>query len=122
MSDFKVLQDILLERFNQFRKWGEQNHPSFPAEVLNDPESWRKMEEWARRICDSAAKQGVLTWMDILTEEIHEAYAAKDNAKLREELIQVAAVAVAWIDSLDRGGAGVDVSTTIISPLTSTTL
>lgn len=107
MSDFKVLQDILVERFNQFRKWGEQNHPSFPADVLADPETWQKMEEFAKRICNAAEKQGKLSWMDILTEEIHEAYAAKDNAKLREELIQVAAVAVAWIDCLDRGGIGV---------------
>lgn len=106
----KVLKDVLLERFNQFTKWGEQNHPSFPAEVLNHREDWKKMEDFARRICDAATKAGTLSWMDILNEELHEAYAADNNERLREELVQLAAVAVAWIDSLDRGGVGVDVA------------
>lgn len=41
----------------------------------------------------------------VLGEEYGEACAAvneKDDAQLREELIQVAAVAVAWVQALDR--------------------
>jgi hypothetical protein len=35
-------------------------------------------------------------------EEVREAMAESDPAKLRVELVQVAAVSVAWIEALDR--------------------
>lgn len=73
---------IELERFRQEDKWGEQNHSP----------------EW---------------WMQILMEEVGEAAKALLEAKFgdhmlviyREEMIQVAAVAVAAIESYDRNEA-----------------
>jgi hypothetical protein len=44
-----------------------------------------------------------LTWADVLNEEVAEALAATSVAHLREELVQVAAVAVRWIEAIDRG-------------------
>jgi hypothetical protein len=44
----------------------------------------------------------MVTWAHILTEEFYEALAEADPEKLREELVQVAAVAVAWVECLDR--------------------
>jgi len=79
-----VLSEIAEERKRQDLKWGEQNHP--PCE-----------------------------WITILTEEVGEAaeealnirFDYKDGGRplvaLRMELIQVAAVAVAFIECLDRG-------------------
>jgi malonyl CoA-acyl carrier protein transacylase len=43
-----------------------------------------------------------VTWEHILTEEHYEAMAEEDPTRLREELIQVAAVAVAWVEAIDR--------------------
>jgi hypothetical protein len=43
-----------------------------------------------------------LTWRDILLEEVYEAFAETDSDRLREELIQVAAVALSWVDAIDR--------------------
>lgn len=56
----------------------------------------------ARAGCDDADAHGALTWVHILNEEVWEAFAEKDPRKLRQELIQVAAVAAAWIEDLDR--------------------
>ena len=82
----RVLDEVLLERKLQFNKWGEQNHEPF-------------------------------AWLAILGEEVGEANMAAleahftgyeksgDLHPFRAELIQVAAVAVAMIECLDRHAA-----------------
>ena len=50
---------------------------------------------------DSANAAGVLTWLHILNEEVQEAFAETDDAKLRVELVQVAAMAQKWIAAID---------------------
>jgi NTP pyrophosphatase (non-canonical NTP hydrolase) len=83
-----VLTEVRQERKHQDKKWGQQNHQS-PI------------------------------WLAILSEEVGEASeevlnelfpaalipSAVGRAALRRELIQVAAVAVAWIECLDRNDA-----------------
>lgn len=78
-----VLQEVLEERAKQTLKWGEQNHAPF-------------------------------AWLAILGEEVGEANKAAlethfkypgadtDYSEYRKELIQVAAVAIAMVESLDR--------------------
>ena len=74
----EVLGDVVQERFSQTKKWGQQN--------------------WG------------IEWMSILGEEFGEAcqefnavhFGGKHPANLRAELVQVAAVAVAIIECLDR--------------------
>ena len=78
----KTLADITAERSRQDSKWGDQsgNHDA--------------------------------TWLAVLSEEVgevaqahlHNVYGGKAAGTLRAELVQVAAVAVAWIDALDRRG------------------
>ena len=73
----KVLQRVELERYHQHRKFGNQNH-------LSD-----------------------LTWGHILMEEVGEACKAvlkNRGIELRDEVNQVAAVAVAWAESLEERG------------------
>jgi len=80
----RVLKQVSDERISQDNTWGEQNH--------SNPH-----------------------WLAILTEELGEvaecvcrtdvhSSAVKESAErqLRNELIQVAAVAVAWVESIDR--------------------
>jgi hypothetical protein len=55
--------------------------------------------------CQSAADGGYLDWLHILREEVAEAFAESDPAKLRAELVQVAAVAVNWVEAIDRRAA-----------------
>ena len=70
-----VYQEIQEERTTQDVKWGEQNH-------------------------------GDLYWLGILVEEVgelsKEIIEMGDNGQLRGELVQCAAVAVAWLEALDR--------------------
>lgn len=71
----KVMIDILQERKRQLEKWGVQNHSN-------------------------------CVWVTILMEEIGEmakSILEKDGYNiLREEIIQVATVAMAFVESLDR--------------------
>lgn len=77
----RFYRDVDQERSKQDAKWGVQDH--------TDP-----------------------IWQAILTEEVGEAAqevltreygdAAKGHGDLREELLHVAAVAIAWIECLDR--------------------
>ncbi|NBE80329.1 hypothetical protein GVV04_04855 [Micromonospora sp. NEAU-HG-1] len=93
-----MLYEIARERSRQDVQWGEQNHPDGTEESRWDKEAAVR----ARALCQHLAARGELTWTAILSEEIAEAYAETDPAKLREELIQVAAVAVAWVEAIDR--------------------
>ena len=74
-----VIAEVNEERGKQNDKWGEQNHSS----------------EW---------------WLAILSEEVgeaaqavlHDKFGGRAAGTLRCELIQLAAIAVAWIECLDR--------------------
>lgn len=56
----------------------------------------------ARHACERGYREGTLTHAHILEEEFWEAMCETDPAKLRAELVQVAAMAVKWIRDLDR--------------------
>lgn len=93
----RVHGDVARERNAQDAKWGEQNHPDGtggPGRVANadDARTWTNFH----------AAEHTLAWADILEEEVAEALAEEDAVKLRAELIQVAAVAMAWIEAIDR--------------------
>lgn len=102
----RVLSEVLAERIRQDQKWGEQNHPDgtgprVPAIV--GALCWAdEAAERARLACQTAARKGETTWRLVFAEEALEALAEKDPATLRAELVQVAAVAVAWIEAIDR--------------------
>lgn len=98
----RVLTEVEFERMEQHFKWGEQNRPSFSAYWLDDP-SIAAAADAAKSYADRAMKRDELCYADILCEEYLEAQSEHhDEAALRRELIQVAAVAVAWIEAIDR--------------------
>ena len=103
------------EREAQDRKWGEQNHPDLDPHDIGvvtrneyrfRADRWREINtERAERDCGRTqpATGGPCTaWDGVLLEEVYEALAEEDPAKLRAELIQVAAVAQAWAEAIDR--------------------
>ncbi|MGW4850188.1 hypothetical protein ACWEPZ_03005 [Streptomyces sp. NPDC004288] len=83
------------EREAQLAKWGEQKHPDG---TNLDNADWANH---ARSQCQRAADEGRVTWAHILQEEFTEALAETDLVKLRTELVQVAAVAAAWVRDID---------------------
>jgi hypothetical protein len=103
-----VLSEVLAERGRQNAKWGEQNHPNGTGPHV----VWRSFSPEAADACKELrdrtnlnAQTGELTWLDILLEEIAEAFAEDDPAKLRAELVQLGAVAVAWVEAVDRAAS-----------------
>lgn len=116
-----VLGEVAAERARQDAKWGEQNHPDYDPHDIDSVvrnEYGFRAERW-KEINDRRAKQGCevkhvfpaascTAWDGVLLEEVYEALAEHDPAKLREELVQTAAVAVAWIEALDRRALGLD--------------
>lgn len=110
-----VLAEVYAERMCQDAKWGEQNHPNGTGdsnELLRGRHIPKPHEHvgitmgtlanTAREVTDTAAAEGTVSWADILLEEVFEALAEHDPAKIRMELIQVAAVAIQWASAIDR--------------------
>lgn len=114
-----VIFEVQDERERQDAKWGEQNHPNGTgpkttpmAEIVRGPGNAIVHRHYAfglafqaKSATDEHAKSGALTYADIFLEEVFEALAEEDPAKLRAELIQCAAVAVAWVEKIDRDEA-----------------
>ncbi|MBK7823587.1 MAG: hypothetical protein IPJ61_21610 [Tessaracoccus sp.] len=99
----RVLREVMDERVRQHDKWGEQNHKdgTGPLLVWADRAAGAAVHAFRNR-CEYRFRMGNGTWSDIALEEIAEALAEEDPALLRAELIQVAAVAVAWVEAIDR--------------------
>ena len=108
----EILELIRQERERQIRKWGQQDHADLPPSQR--PE-WihevRLIErtDLLRAHYEVADEQGDMNWAMIPLEEVGEAI---DEAKagsdfdLRNELIQVAAVAAAWAEAIERRSDG----------------
>lgn len=103
-----VLEDVLAERFRQVRKYGSNEdlefgtgpearwllpYTSASAEMIEKDlrADYEEFEEDA----------GKTTWVHLIREEVAEAFKEEDPERLREELVQVAALAVSCIEQLD---------------------
>lgn len=105
-STLPVLNEVLAERVRQDEKWGEQNWPSFykpeAGSVFRSGYYGVVTESTAKAQTEAAFRDRRGTYADIFVEGVAEAIGAPDEVHLREELVQVAAVAVAWIEAIDR--------------------
>lgn len=97
LSTGDVLQDVADERRRQDAVWGEQNHRDGTGGYID-----KGAADLSRIACKEAAAEDRMMWRYILTKGFAEAMAESDPNKLRDELVQVAAVAVAWIEHIDR--------------------
>lgn len=104
-----VLDAVRAERTRQFAKYGTNSDiedgtgPNtawlghlasyLPAKAI-EGELRQNYEEYE-------AETGKPTWVHLVLEEVAEAFAEDDPVRLREELVQVAALAVSWIEKLD---------------------
>lgn len=115
-SVFEQVMAVVGERSQQDARWGVQDHPdgtgpatmplfSATATGVADVDEAHYISDlmlgrtvW--RFSGGGDRAG--TWADILLEEVFEAMAEDDPAKLTHELTQVAAVAVAWAEAIER--------------------
>ena len=82
-SIYRTLGEVAQERHRQEARWGEQNHGD---------ERWQGiLGEEMGEVCKATNE----TWAD-------EKFSLEHEHQLRTELIQVAAVAVAWVEAIDR--------------------
>jgi hypothetical protein len=93
----ETLTAIDNERKAQDERWGVQSHPDGTDCSVYGPKAAR-----LKSLCNFLDQQGVVDWATILQEEVMEALAETDPQRLHDELIQVAAVAVAWCEDLQR--------------------
>ena len=107
--------DVLAERERQDFKWGEQNHPIVGKTARRGFTIPKKECERlgilgadeARERCDRAHRNGEGTYTHIIIEEVAEAIEAgvehgEASDESREEWVQVAAVALAIVECIDR--------------------
>ena len=107
-----IFDEIKLERQKQDEKWGEQTHPCLDQTLLNREGSCtpqRMCENYeipsetrAKFMCDNSFKNGTGTYAHIALEEFAEVLSEFDITKRRQELVQLTAVCLAWIECIDR--------------------
>ena len=97
------LQAIAAERERQREKWGEQDNPD---EAYSELGTWITLGEADRLSLNHGGK---VSWSRILSEELGEAAQALRCAHdpdhlehAKQELVQCAAVIVAWLENLTR--------------------
>ena len=100
-----AIKDALDERVRQLAKWGDQSHPCVPWEI-EPARAWdermvaERMEVAAKADCEREFKAGRGTWWHIANEELAEVLAAPPE-KRRQELVQLTAVCLAWLEDID---------------------
>lgn len=94
----RFAEDLDTERQAQLTKFGDQRHADGTG-----AEHYVAMADEAREDVERfVAQHSGPEWALILLEEVYEALAESDPAKLRTELIQTGAVIAAWIHDIDR--------------------
>lgn len=103
-----AISAVIRERARQNRKWGVQNHPDLTwlgilTEELGElARAVIEQETWicpCGRHCDFNTTQCPNCEHDGRTDL---ALRQPDNTRVKEELTQVAAVAVAWLENIER--------------------
>lgn len=93
-----ILDRVAHERMRQDAKWGVQRHERGTGSLFQQARAHAQ-----RARVDKLNENFTNNWFDILLEEVFEAGSEKDAEALKRELIQVAAVAVAWAEAIDDG-------------------
>ena len=95
----RIIGDVVKERRHQIEKHGDE---ALLPDGTGPDTDFSNFTAMVRNLVDAKTEAHGLTWVLVLFEEVLEASAEDDAAKLRKELIQVAAVAFAWVESIDR--------------------
>lgn len=99
-----IVAEIVGERARQDEKWGEPHDvPNGTGPNVSFPggDTFLELRDEIQAMVDGAAPFGQSRMSWVLLEEVFEALAESDDVRLREELIQVAAVATKWVQIID---------------------
>lgn len=104
-----VLDDVRAERTRQFAKYGTNDRledgtgPDVPWLGPFTGHSAGFIEDCFRADYElyKMSTNGPPTWLHLVREEMAEAFKEDDPVALREELLQVAALVVSWVEKID---------------------
>ena len=96
-----IFDEIVAERARQTARFGD---PALPDGTGGF--GTHTIMRLAKKRYEHADARGRLTFAHILDEEAAEVLAETDVAKLRVELVQLASVAIQWVQDIDRRGGG----------------
>lgn len=96
LGQIEILKELLDERQRQDAKHGFRDWPDGTGRMGH-----KDLCELAKYECECAFNAGHGTWAHILSEEQAEVFAEQDPLLIRGELVQLAAVCVAWIEAID---------------------
>lgn len=111
VSTIQVLEGVFEERKRQVARYGQNDDLEDgtgpdetwlgleldPGETLTATDiEYRLREDYEAH----EARHDKPTWMHLVREEIAEAFAESDPTRLEEELVQVAALCVSWVESI----------------------
>ena len=110
LADLRAITALLTERTAQDAKWGEQNHDDGTGphtRVLRvglnvDLDTGAELAARLTGSCQAAFNNGEGTWRHVILEEVGEALAEDEPDALTTELVQTAAVTVAWMGAIER--------------------
>lgn len=111
LGTMAVLQEVIRERVRQTEKYGD----NADLEDGTGPETrWllpfttasaSEIEgELRADYVDFEGDAGKPTWVHLIREEVAESFQERDPKRLAEELIQVAALCVSWVEKIDARG------------------
>lgn len=92
-----ILKQIAAERRRQLKLWGRQKLRRRLSQL--EQGTFQSILAVLKEDNDNT-KKGRHKWANILLEEVYEAITEKDRSDQATELVQVAAVCVAWIEDL----------------------
>lgn len=105
-----VLEDIFAHRAEQEKRYGHVNDllesgtgPDVHWDAVGSAGGYAASDiQKALRLDyeDFEERHGLPTWMHLVREEVAEAFQEDDPERLEEELIQVAALCVSWVERL----------------------
>jgi hypothetical protein len=102
-----VLEDVAHERERQFRQYGDNaSHEDGTGPETRwclpvSSNSAEKLEIMFRENYEDYQEEtGDVTWVHLVLEEVAEAFKETDSVRLEEELIQLAALAVCWVEKI----------------------
>ncbi|MDT0305084.1 hypothetical protein [Streptomonospora wellingtoniae] len=103
-----ITREIDDERQRQLTKWGDQHHPVHSGDATTRRRSRALFATYASNYrefndgnFDPRDPDPRKDWAGIVLEEVYEALAEEDPAKVRAELVQAAAVICACVADLD---------------------
>lgn len=108
-----VLEKVFEERNRQVERYG---HNDDKVDGTGPKSAWlspligeisaQAIEERLREGYEKDGGDGGVTWMHLVREEIAESFAESDPDRLEEELLQVAALCVSWVETIQKRREG----------------